>query len=269
MVFKLSGLSGGFDREANPKKWRGEEDPAEDLIGGGSGARIEAVVRGERQLAPGERSQYLEKELKTSMVELCDQVQDAANAFEFEFNGSTETSIYLPKQGSAVFAGDIGAIVGPSGTGKTSALQHLLRSRGAGTNPAAGTSSAANCSSTPVLVALDQHWPPSKQDGGSSTVQSAILACCPAGLPAILACLPGSLLARNYWSLSSSERHRADVAFLIATGEKTAEKNDTIVLIDEFTSTMDRRTAQGLCAAVRHRVRTFGSGTGSRAGFQH
>lgn len=135
-----------------------------------------------------------------------------SEAFDYQFDGTTVFT--LPEFGKPDAGFRIGLIIGSSGSGKTSILREHY-----------GYSS-------PVAV----EWQQSKAIlSHFSTPSDAVERCFAVGLGSI------PTLCKPFHVLSNGEQYRAVMARLIGNG----------MVLDEFTSVVNRETAKSLCVAMR------------------
>jgi ABC-type iron transport system FetAB ATPase subunit/GNAT superfamily N-acetyltransferase len=153
----------------------------------------------------------------------CDEV---SAAFEYEFHGSTTTTVYSIRDVSTKPFSTFGlaAIVGPSGCGKSTELRRW--------DPACDEAVTWDSD-----LAVVSHF-------GSEGVE---LERASRLLEAVA--LPRAVWLRPFRVLSSGEKALAEVARKLCRGGA----------IDEFTSTLDRTTGQRVCEGVARYVREFGT----------
>mmetsp|Transcript_3513 Transcript_3513/g.8306 ORF Transcript_3513/g.8306 Transcript_3513/m.8306 type:complete len:1560 (-) Transcript_3513:785-5464(-) len=263
-----------FDRDT--KRWRGDIDDAKDLDAEAK------TLAGRRNLGLGNGGATKQGRLSVK-VDDDEKVSKAAGAFDYEFVGRSETDFFAVEGSHPVYQGRVGYIFGPSGSGKTSALKAILKARRA-TSGAASSSSSGVTSSTAFLKlniaprslqlqveagvfdekSIEQLSPTlstierMELDGGGCAASSSMSGdhgdsdlAGKLGLDAVAA-------ARPYRDLSTSEQHRSDVIVLLnkaatasATQPNQGRNKKTVVCIDEFTSSMDRKTAAQFCAQLR------------------
>lgn len=136
----------------------------------------------------------------------------ASRAFDYAFDGKTSFTPYEKPSVPDDF--QVGVIVGPSGSGKTL----LLREFGDELEPEWGRNKA-----------VISHF--SSPERGTELLSGVGLNTVPAWL-------------RSYNVLSTGEKFRADLA-------RKLDTTDELVVVDEFTSTVDRNIAKAASRAVR------------------
>ena len=156
----------------------------------------------------------VEGEWLTSTVKLDKAVQAAIEPFDFIFTGVSRFRMpVLPQQAfHLLHEGGMGLLVGPSGSGKTVLLNKF------------GEASA------------NIDWPTDRsvRDIVSSTLLD-------------IACLPGDCRDRPFGDLSNGEKFLATLA---RTLQCQTEEGEGVLLVDEFTSTLDRGLARTLCLSL-------------------
>eukprot|EP00928_Gymnodinium_smaydae_P036058 TRINITY_DN25258_c0_g10_i1.p1 TRINITY_DN25258_c0_g10~~TRINITY_DN25258_c0_g10_i1.p1 ORF type:complete len:1013 (+),score=196.50 TRINITY_DN25258_c0_g10_i1:273-3041(+) len=156
----------------------------------------------------------------TTTVEVDDAVEGAAAAFEYEFSGTCETEIPQLVASDLPAEYQIGVLVGPSGTGKSSLLKGL--------------------------ATVDQARFPEEE-----SVERTLISVVGAEIAAELldaVSLPQSCRHLPRRVLSSSEGCRADAARALAVA--LAQKTTSKIAVDEWTSVCDRGTAKRTCEAL-------------------
>ena len=149
---------------------------------------------------------------KTCSVELDDSVRAVCRLFDFEFTGGSAFTV--PDVVAPESDWRIGLIVGPSGSGKSSALERFGRSAVVEWDPAR---------------AIVSHF---------ESVEDAHTRLSAAGLNSVTAWV------KPFHVLSTGEQFRADLARRLSDG----------AVVDEFTSVVDRNVAKSASAAVRRFV---------------
>jgi len=165
----------------------------------------------------------LEEKVLQCTVQIDEHVSQVTKAFEYDFTGECETRI--PKLSTEKLSPNfnVGVIVGPSGSGKSTILKDLWPdSMGQITWPPEASIA------TTIVAAMGDHT------RGLSLLDALRL--------------DRNCYFRQRPSLSNSEGLRADAALAIAYGFKMSRP----IVIDEFTSELDRRTAECACRGVRN-----------------
>jgi len=164
----------------------------------------------------------LEEKVLQCTVPVDEHVLQVTKAFEYDFTGECETRIPQLSLDKLPPNFNVGVIVGPSGSGKSTLLKDLWPD------------------SMGQLV-----WPP------ESSLATSVVAAIGDHTKG-LSLLDALRLDRNCYfrqrpSLSNSEGLRADAALTLACGFRASQP----VVIDEFTSELDRRTAESTCRGLR------------------
>eukprot|EP00928_Gymnodinium_smaydae_P056679 TRINITY_DN40011_c0_g1_i1.p1 TRINITY_DN40011_c0_g1~~TRINITY_DN40011_c0_g1_i1.p1 ORF type:complete len:864 (+),score=122.17 TRINITY_DN40011_c0_g1_i1:150-2594(+) len=162
-------------------------------------------------------------------VKVDDECHKAADAFDYEFSGETEQRIFeidigtLHKNASTN-VWSLGAIVGPSGTGKSCNMRLL---------------GASSTSEAPLTW---DHRAIVDQLHSDKAVACALVQA---------VALPTSAALRPFFVLSTGEKSRAELARRLGSAA-----DGECVCLDEFTSCLDRATARRVCKGVATFVRT-------------
>eukprot|EP00928_Gymnodinium_smaydae_P087384 TRINITY_DN71655_c0_g1_i1.p1 TRINITY_DN71655_c0_g1~~TRINITY_DN71655_c0_g1_i1.p1 ORF type:complete len:807 (-),score=94.07 TRINITY_DN71655_c0_g1_i1:122-2299(-) len=221
VIYCHPGLS--YSNGEKSSGWKGEQDSGRICLE--PCGEVSGTFGRERRNMP-----WALKPLKVSCTVVPDEVTDkVSNAFEFEFNG-TSTSTIFSLTDSALAAPPfasftLGAIVGPSGTGKTSLLRQLGATQSAGGKLQPWSRTKAVCSQLGVATPEDA---------------AALLRAVD---------LPVHVALRPFQVLSASERDRAEVARTLQASLNDVE-HQGILCLDEFTSLLDRESAKRTCLGV-------------------
>lgn len=187
--------------------------------------------------------------------------------------GTTETEIYVPNVNAHDFFRDLsGAVVGPSGSGKTTALREVVarelqRPGRTVIEPTAEEQKTGAQGDWPRRKTILCVVTEAVAGGGSSSASSSCgglspLTETPSSIPleervmiaseVLSACgCTGDLLKKPYHVLASSEQHACVVARLLARARGVSQSGLVTVVIDEFTSSMDRRRGLEFAGGIR------------------
>ena len=163
-----------------------------------------------------------EEKVLQCTVPVDEHVLQVTKAFEYDFTGECETRIPQLSMDKLPPTFNVGVIIGPSGSVKSTIMKDLWPE------------------SMGQLV-----WPP---ESSLATSVVAVIGDHTKGLSLLDALrLDWNCYFRQRPSLSNSEGLRADVALALAYGFRASQP----VVIDEFTSELDRRTAESTCRGLR------------------
>ncbi|CAD7948129.1 unnamed protein product [Amoebophrya sp. A25] len=259
------------ESKGHQASWIGEIDDVEDLTSEASAVKLPPG----RELVDHRRGKVssenvTRKKVLTSSVPFCPATAEAANAFELPRDAkqsdwfTTRQTIHLPQSSHEVWNhghGDLSVIsvVGPSGSGKTSSLSEFCRNR---KKIDVGFSEADKLSRSRAVISVlgdivagdSPHVDARNIVGGLlNLVQRSLL-------------LRSSALLLPYACLSTSEQDRVELAALILQGlrfhvenkakDREGEGKAATVLIDEFTSHLERKTAEAACLRLGKYLRT-------------
>jgi len=178
------------------------------------------------------------------VVQVDDRTVAAGNAFEYNFDGVARCEIPVLSREKLPADWLIGAVVGPSGTGKTTSLRNLYDKAMVG-----GESEGLGSFGSPDDdMTLFSHV--AAATGCDNAAARALSACC----------VPSDCWFRVHSSLSNSEAWRARLAYRLAAAHGSARPETGIksevpvVIVDEFTTQLDRRHARALCEALRDHI---------------
>jgi energy-coupling factor transporter ATP-binding protein EcfA2 len=145
----------------------------------------------------------------------------------FDIQDQEETSVSIPMSlGEAkTFDWNIGVILGGSGSGKTTILKKL------------GDIRQVNFDKDKPLISNFDWMTPEE---ASSTLTSMGLSSVPTWL-------------RPYHALSNGEQYRANLAYIVSSS-----KDNEVILVDEYTSVVDRDVAKAMSFALQKYIRKQG-----------
>jgi len=195
-------------------------------------------------------SMRVQRHMLEIKVKTDERTLDAANAFELDFDGIARCSIPILPHGELPMEWTIGFVVGPSGTGKTMTIKNFQ-------------SGHRDCE---YEVRYDADcWPLSNSDAiyrhveasGCGDQVSKVLEAC---------CVPKDCWSRSPPTLSRSEAWRSQLAcqLAIALSKRGASSTEEpkpcfhTVVVDEFTTQLDRKEARALCESLSKYVHSVG-----------